>query len=393
MALPTTLDDFATASFWDEFFTARDGKAFEWYCEYPALERVLKDRRLRRGAAQCVLHAGCGNSDLCFELYDRAGFDVVVNVDFSPLAIEEMQAKSDQRADAHVRARCAFAVGDCLALPYRSCVFSFVVEKGLHDAMMKDSQSDCRASSAQLFAEFARVLQPGGNLLIVSLAQTHIVDLLEVALQDHVRWQTCFVWTLPDADSPLLPFIFVFQKRVHTHSTAPPPTATLPELTLLLNDKPLAVALFRESIVNAQQAFARKRARAKDGGESGAAGAGAAAAGAGGAGASGSSLPAVKKGATVSRYLCTIDIKPSDVDVDLRAVEAHLRTLALAHVEWLPDPFDLVPIAFGLKKLRGKCVVDANATDGAAVCDELTERLGEAQVQSVDLLSFTPMRV
>jgi translation elongation factor EF-1beta/ubiquinone/menaquinone biosynthesis C-methylase UbiE len=363
MALPETLDDFATAQFWDTFFTSRGGKAFEWYCEYPAMAKVLRDPRMRRGGVGgCVFHAGCGNSDLCFELQEKAKFDVVVNADFSLLALEEMQLKLDAKP-AVVRSQCSFVALDCLSIPFRAEQFHWVIEKGLHDAMMKDSGPECRSSSRQLFGEFARILSTQGKLMIVSLAQEHLVALFQAALQSGL-WDLVYVWSLMDAESPLLPFILIFRKASPASATSAPASPRL-----VFDEASEDPGRFRELITKAQGKFSERRAKCAT-----------------------TAVASAAKAKSSSNHLVVLDVKPCDSDTDLAALEGTVRAMSVEHVTWLPEPFELVPIAFGLRKLRCTCVVATHFRDAASVCDELLSSLDEDQVQSIDVVSSTAMR-
>lgn len=351
MALPSAIEEFATAAFWESFFEAREGKSFEWYCEYEQLAPFFLDSELRGSTSSRVLHAGCGNSNLSFELVEKANFDYVLNVDFSGLALAEMNGKA-ALLPSSVRCRTEFQVLDCLSLPVLNGQFSWVVDKGLHDAMMKDSDADCRGRSAKLFSEFARVLDDSGKFLMVTLAQAHIVDLLELAIASKL-WSFVRVVALNHVVSNLLPFVIIFGKDP-TPQDSP---------TLLFNGESHPISSLRSLITTAQSAYADNAAKKK---------------------------AAARK--NKHAYLVTLDIKPWEELADFGPLQQAVRDATLANVVWREEAGELVPIAYGLKKLRVQCVVDTSKRDTDSVADELAEILGEDDVQSIDIFACVPLR-
>lgn len=76
--LPKTVTDFASSSFWDDFFSKRKS-SFEWYGSYGDLCALL--HKYSKPTSR-VLFAGCGNSTLPEDLYD-VGYRDVRSVDIS----------------------------------------------------------------------------------------------------------------------------------------------------------------------------------------------------------------------------------------------------------------------------------------------------------------------
>ena len=178
--LPRTYEEFRSREYWDQFFELRDSEAFEWYGEYadlaPIIERyVPKPADANAGdGSDGVLVVGCGNSALSSDMYD-AGYDAITNVDFSPVVIEEMSAKTrkDQpkmrwklldMTDMHEE-KGGFSDG----------AFGTVLDKGALDALMAEDTADVGASAARFLAEVERVLAVGGVYLVVTMAQEFIL--------------------------------------------------------------------------------------------------------------------------------------------------------------------------------------------------------------------------
>ena len=88
-------------TFWESFFAARAGSAFEWYGDWKTLRPLMDEVVPASPSASAttsasedrILVPGCGNSALSSELYD-AGRLAITNVDFSPTAIREMMAQN-----------------------------------------------------------------------------------------------------------------------------------------------------------------------------------------------------------------------------------------------------------------------------------------------------------
>ncbi len=120
MPLPKSLKEFGDEKYWDDFFRASKGQAFEWYGSWADLPQLLQLHCGLRPDQQPplqILVVGCGNSALSAHMYD-AGFTSIVNVDFNRRVITEMLR-------LHVRARplMRWLVMDITALQ----VFSFAL--------------------------------------------------------------------------------------------------------------------------------------------------------------------------------------------------------------------------------------------------------------------------
>ncbi|CAM9468794.1 unnamed protein product, partial [Laminaria digitata] len=163
--LPRHHDEFRSKEYWDTFFQQRTD-AFEWYGEYQDL-RKLVCRTLRR--TDRILIVGCGNSNFSAELYDD-GFEEVENVDFSQPVVAEMC-----RVHAKARPRMTWRVMDVTDMTgYEDGSFDAVVDKGTLDALMSEDTADVRESGQAMLREVARVLNPGGRYMCVTLWQDFI---------------------------------------------------------------------------------------------------------------------------------------------------------------------------------------------------------------------------
>ena len=199
--LPPEIEDFKRVEFWNGFFKARP-TAFEWYLG--AAETVSAVEACCGSKPALILHAGCGNSDISALLADRG--HVTINFDYSRRALVE-SARPKRKANA------AFVCADILNTPFRPECFDVVVDKGLHDAMMTCADEDSMRRSRCVFGSFSRALIPRGKLLLITLAQEHILALVEPL--ETSCWAKLRVQPQPPErpSSPLLPFCFTFEKR------------------------------------------------------------------------------------------------------------------------------------------------------------------------------------
>jgi demethylmenaquinone methyltransferase/2-methoxy-6-polyprenyl-1,4-benzoquinol methylase len=128
---------------------------------YDLANRVLSARRdvawrkkaltLLEGEPATVLDLACGTFDLALEALARGKAKRVHGCDFS---LPMLRAGSEKRAASPISA----AVGDALRLPYAD---------GAFDAAMVAYGWRNFGDPAQSLAELARVLKPGGQLLIL----------------------------------------------------------------------------------------------------------------------------------------------------------------------------------------------------------------------------------
>ncbi len=137
---------------------------------YDAMNSVmtagLHHRWRQRAAARAQLTEGCsaldvccGTGDLALELAGHVGpTGTVVGCDFSEPMLELARAKSVQRWATSVR----FEYADALALPY---------EDGIFDAVTVGFGVRNLSDLDRGLAEMARVLKPGGRLVILEITQ------------------------------------------------------------------------------------------------------------------------------------------------------------------------------------------------------------------------------
>ncbi|GAU32171.1 hypothetical protein TSUD_68420 [Trifolium subterraneum] len=168
-----TLGDFTSKENWDNFFTIRPD-SFEWYAEWPNLRDplicLLQTLTPPSPPSLQLLVPGCGNSRLSEHLYD-AGYTSITNVDFSKVVISDML-----RRNIRSRPLMRWRVMDMTSMQFEDEAFDAVVDKGGLDALMEPELGPDLGN--QYLLEVKRVLKPGGKFVCLTLAESHVLDIL-----------------------------------------------------------------------------------------------------------------------------------------------------------------------------------------------------------------------
>ncbi len=131
----------------------------------PAAEAIAAAVRDCTPAGGLVLDAGCGEGYYSNRIA-RDGF-AVMGVDLSKFAVEAA-AKAARRVRGQAPATTLFAVGSVFELPVHSGAFDTVV----------NIFAPCAPG------EYARVLRPGGHLIVVGAGERHLFGLKELLYDD-----------------------------------------------------------------------------------------------------------------------------------------------------------------------------------------------------------------
>jgi len=128
------------------------------------LHSMWQDQRWRRSAVKAaavkagdaVLDVACGTGDLT-QLFAHTGAAKVVGVDFTPAMLEVARRKLGRESGV-VRSKVSYEEGDAQSLRFEDANFDVVsIAFGIRNV----------AEPARALAEFARVLRPGGRLVIL----------------------------------------------------------------------------------------------------------------------------------------------------------------------------------------------------------------------------------
>eukprot|EP00759_Apiculatamorpha_spiralis_P004197 PhF_6_TR12542/c0_g1_i1/m.19668 len=161
---PEDTKEYATQQYWDRRYTTEE--SYEWFqtAHHPFL--VWLEREILPSATN-LLHLGCGNSNLCFDIqkWCKQNNRTIrqTAIDFSPIVIENMKSKdleqSIQWVVADVRNLSMFAAG----------TFDVVLDKGTMDAIQADKDSDTLDEDIHaMLMETSKVLAPRGTFVQVT---------------------------------------------------------------------------------------------------------------------------------------------------------------------------------------------------------------------------------
>ncbi|KAJ7464463.1 S-adenosyl-L-methionine-dependent methyltransferase [Mycena latifolia] len=168
MSPPTTNDLYRDKAYWNARYAAEPAEAtHDWLKTYADLAPAL--RALVPKDAH-ILILGCGNAALSQDMY-ADGYTRIVNVDYSPVVIEQMRARAPamEWLEMDVRA-LAFADGS----------FDVAIDKSTMDALMAakgDVWNPPQQVVDDVTAEVDEVLRtlkkPGGTFVYLTFGQPH----------------------------------------------------------------------------------------------------------------------------------------------------------------------------------------------------------------------------
>lgn len=121
-----------------------------------------------------MLELGCGNSQLCEEMY-RDGITEVTCTDLSAVAVEKMQKRLEAKGYKEIKVLEA----DMLDLPFNDECFDVVIEKGTMDVLFVNSgdpwnpRPETVAQVKAMLEGVHRVLKLDGIFISISFGQPH----------------------------------------------------------------------------------------------------------------------------------------------------------------------------------------------------------------------------
>ncbi|KAF7721086.1 hypothetical protein EC973_005426 [Apophysomyces ossiformis] len=167
--MPVNAVPFHEKEYWQNRF--ENENHFEWLLSWSTLDVVV---RQYLNPHEPILHLGCGNSNLAFDLAD-SGYTHVVNVDYVEAVIDHMKEKTREKLNAAYD-QIEWYTGDCLddlsflleRSPKREG-FSVVLDKSLCDTIAcgDDNHQTGQQTLAQRVMEITR---PQGVWITVSFS-------------------------------------------------------------------------------------------------------------------------------------------------------------------------------------------------------------------------------
>uniref|UniRef100_A0AC34PXK3 Methyltransferase type 11 domain-containing protein n=1 Tax=Panagrolaimus sp. JU765 TaxID=591449 RepID=A0AC34PXK3_9BILA len=153
-------NDYTLKEYWDSRFTEEE--SYEWIADFTKFSKLLLPILK---AENEILHVGCGNSRLSFDL-QKSGFPNLTNVDFSSVLIEKLARDFPQMKWICDDMRTLESIPDES--------FDVVIEKAAIESLLANEKSVWTFSESALkdlrstLASIYRVLKPGGLFASIS---------------------------------------------------------------------------------------------------------------------------------------------------------------------------------------------------------------------------------
>ncbi len=134
-----------------------------------------------------------------------AGFAAITSIDYSASVIAEMRAKTASQRGL------TWEVMDVTAMSYADQSWPLVVDKGTLDALFAEDTVELGEIARKMFAEIQRVLAPGGKYVLVSMAQSFVLQRVLSAFSAPSWYGTVDVHSFVPGDGTLRPaYLIVF---------------------------------------------------------------------------------------------------------------------------------------------------------------------------------------
>ncbi|KAL3621211.1 hypothetical protein CASFOL_036123 [Castilleja foliolosa] len=166
---PATVSEYLDPHYWDRRFAQEEH--YEWFKDYSHFRHLIL-QHIKPSAA--VLEIGCGNSQLCVELY-KDGITELTCIDLSSVAVEKMKQRLASNGCNEIKVLEA----DMLDLPFEDECFDVVIEKGTMDVLFVDSGDPWNPEPVTVSKVMAmlgnvhRVLKPHGIFISITFGQPH----------------------------------------------------------------------------------------------------------------------------------------------------------------------------------------------------------------------------
>lgn len=166
---PSTALAYLDPQYWDERFSNEEH--YEWFKDYSHFRHLIQ-AHIKPNSS--VLELGCGNSQLCDELY-KDGITEITCIDLSAVAVEKMQKRLTSKGYNEIKVLEA----DMLDLPFSNECFDVIIEKGTMDVLFVDSGDPWNPPPATVTKVMAmlegvhRALKPDGIFISISFGQPH----------------------------------------------------------------------------------------------------------------------------------------------------------------------------------------------------------------------------
>nr|XP_043621862.1 EEF1A lysine methyltransferase 4 [Erigeron canadensis] len=166
---PPSVLSYLDPNYWNERFSSEDH--YEWLKDYSHFQHLIQ-QNIKPSSS--VLELGCGNSQLCDELY-KDGITDLTCIDLSSVAVEKTQKRLLLKGYKDIKV----LEGDMLNLSFADESFDVVIEKGTMDVLFVDSgdpwnpRPEVVSRAMAMLQGVHRVLNPHGIFISIAFGQPH----------------------------------------------------------------------------------------------------------------------------------------------------------------------------------------------------------------------------
>ncbi|KAI4342371.1 hypothetical protein MLD38_027009 [Melastoma candidum] len=167
--IPSSATDYLNPRYWDERFSEEEH--YEWFKGYSHFRHLVLQRVV---PGSSVLELGCGNSQLCDNMFEDGIADITC-IDLSATAVERMRKRLSGKGYEGIKVLEA----DMLDLPFPDEQYDVVIEKGTMDVLLVDSGDPWNphpttvSKVMQMLREVHRVLKSDGVFISITFGQPH----------------------------------------------------------------------------------------------------------------------------------------------------------------------------------------------------------------------------
>ncbi|KAA3463537.1 methyltransferase-like protein 13 [Gossypium australe] len=186
--LPSSASAYLDPNYWNRRFSNEEH--YEWFKDYSHFRHLMQSHIKPNSS---VLELGCGNSQLCEELY-KDGITDITCIDLSSVAVERMKERLLSKGYEGVfcgyflNSFCFLVTSlseikvleaDMLDLPFSNECFDVVIEKGTMDVLFVDSGDPWNPQPTTISKVMAmlegvhKVLKPNGIFISITFGQPH----------------------------------------------------------------------------------------------------------------------------------------------------------------------------------------------------------------------------
>ncbi|KAH9315403.1 hypothetical protein KI387_024030, partial [Taxus chinensis] len=158
--------NYGDAEYWDNRYLEGEeggGVSFDWYQRYAHLRPFVHSYF---PSFSRVLMVGCGNAAMSEDMV-RDGYEEIINIDISAVAIRMMQKKYEKVPQLKY-AQMDVRDMSCFSNEY----FDSVIDKGTLDSLMCGASAPL--SAARMLEEVSRVLKPEGVYMLITYGDPRV---------------------------------------------------------------------------------------------------------------------------------------------------------------------------------------------------------------------------